>query len=483
MTFTPSITMKSVLEAIKTELVANASAEVHVEIAPGGILPVQYAKIRYQIEPVNVRRTYPGATDGQDSLVLPEIEVRVWVSTTLTGGEDGSYEYLIVGDGEETGLVEALETAEGLLHDYFMADEDVQSFAIIYDEPTFGPVMLADNNIAFAGSFRIQVKGTMSPSPSTPIMFSTRLTAVPPLLTSVEVSVDGMSSATVTWTTNFLATSQVKWAEGTGNTLSNLTDEDTTERTSHSVQITELSPGTLHECQPRSRDLKSNRIGHSHYRYPFTTDPGVPEILTGPTAEDIGSTSASIEWTTDVPAYHRVQYKKDGGSWTTTPWSESPSTNASVDLSGLDSEYSKYYWNVQSGTDTGNPATYCEWDDGDEAETYSFNTTCLAVGEMWGWDTYIGGGGKLEYLVLKWRTNESGLWRAQIDGSVSGLDYGPWTSGTTTHIHTYESFPLNNGTYYWRTRHQNYCSDYCVYSAWKQFRIGGRAGSKYTIDV
>ena len=57
-------------------------------------------------------------------------------------------------------------------------------------------------------------------------------------------------------------------------------------------------------------------------------------IMSGPVATP-GYTDCLVEWTTNLPAYHRVRYKKRGGAWTTTAWSVAQSANAAVNLTGL----------------------------------------------------------------------------------------------------------------------------------------------------
>lgn len=59
-----------------------------------------------------------------------------------------------------------------------------------------------------------------------------------------------------------------------------------------------------------------------------------PILMTGP-VETPDYTTCLIEWTVNIPAYHRVRYKKPGGGWTVTAWTTTKSTNASINLTGL----------------------------------------------------------------------------------------------------------------------------------------------------
>lgn len=78
-------------------------------------------------------------------------------------------------------------------------------------------------------------------------------------------------------------------------------------------------------------DDNKNEVALLTYLYPKKT---IPVLVSGPTATPAETTSL-IEWTTDTPAYHRVRYKTAGGEWTTTDWTETASSSASVTLTGL----------------------------------------------------------------------------------------------------------------------------------------------------
>lgn len=194
--------------------------------------------------------------------------------------------------------------------------------------------------------------------------------------------------------------------------------------------------------------------------------PDRPTILTGPTATDITATSAFIEWTTDYPAYHRIQWKQGGGSWTTTAWTLTTDTDASIYISGLASENTTHYFNVQSCWDTGDLTTYCDWDDGDEATTHYFSTLCLGTGmDATNITVSKQGFGKLAYLKVTWNTGVTLSW-GQTDGSVSTLDYGPGTITLgTSHSKNYTSFTFREGDYWIRIRNRNNCGVWGSYSS------------------
>jgi len=99
------------------------------------------------------------------------------------------------------------------------------------------------------------------------------------------------------------------------------------------------------------------------------TPSGIPVLLTGPTATP-DQMSCLIEWTTDIEAYHRVRYRKQGvDEWTITDWSSPASTSASITLSPL-LMYQRYYYDIQS----------CSVGDGSMAfDWYPFSVTGISA--------------------------------------------------------------------------------------------------------
>ena len=78
-----------------------------------------------------------------------------------------------------------------------------------------------------------------------------------PTLSSVSAGTPGTTSATITWTTNEAATSQVEW--GTTSFLAGgITALDMSLVTSHSVSVTGLTTGTLYHYRVKSRDAAGN---------------------------------------------------------------------------------------------------------------------------------------------------------------------------------------------------------------------------------
>lgn len=105
----------------------------------------------------------------------------------------------------------------------------------------------------------------------------------PPIISGSSVSSVAETSATITWTTDEPATSQVEYGYDANYGWS--TTLDATLTTSHSVTISGLSAATPYNCRPISQDGSSNEATGSNLS--FTTDTPAPPADT----IDIGSLS------------------------------------------------------------------------------------------------------------------------------------------------------------------------------------------------
>jgi hypothetical protein len=141
-------------------------------------------------------------------------------------------------------------------------------------------------------------------STSTNYTFTTSSnTAPPPVLSYLSYWGITASEATITWSTNEPANTAV--AYGTTNTLGQLSPVQTALSISHGVTLTSLAAGTTYYFEAQSADGSGN-TGYSTM-YSFTTLPGPPTI-SGVTTNPAPNNTATISWTTSVPANSYVQY-------------------------------------------------------------------------------------------------------------------------------------------------------------------------------
>ncbi len=155
------------------------------------------------------------------------------------------------------------------------------------------------------------VAGNLVVSSNASFTTNTQADVIAPVISSVAVSNITASGATITWTTNEAADSQVVY--GTTSAYGSTTTLDATLVTNHSVVLTGLSSSTLYHIAVRSKDAATNLAVSSDVA--FTTS--APVDTTAPTISGIsatvGSTTATINWATNENSTTKVYYS------TTTP--------------------------------------------------------------------------------------------------------------------------------------------------------------------
>jgi hypothetical protein len=186
---------------------------------------------------------------------------------------------------------------------------------------------------------------------------STPVDSVSPVISSITVSSITASGATITWTTNESADTQVVY--GTTSAYGSTTTLDSTLVTSHSVVLTGLSSSTLYNFAVRSKDASANLAVSSNVS--FTTS--APADTTAPVISAIsaivGSTTVTVNWTTNENSTTKVYYGTVNpivlGSATTLA-SASLLTAHALTLSGLATS-TTYYYVVESVDGASNVGT------------------------------------------------------------------------------------------------------------------------------
>ncbi len=178
-----------------------------------------------------------------------------------------------------------------------------------------------------------------------------------PAITNIQVSAIGHFGATITWTTNELATSQVEYGATNGYGL--MTSPNLTLKTSHSVAISGLSSSSTIHFRVISKDAANNSASSSDMMFSTTMPDVVKPMLSGISSSNIASTSASIGWNTNENATGKVHYS------TTSPVDLSTAPHVSnlsltmphlFNLSGLTAS-TTYYYVVESKDEANNVAT------------------------------------------------------------------------------------------------------------------------------
>ena len=165
----------------------------------------------------------------------------------------------------------------------------------------------------------------------------------------------GLSEATIVWTTDESAVSHLEY--GTTQSYGQSATLPATGLLAHTAILLNLSPNTVYYYCIHATDLVGNTrnsCGHTfqtatHTIVEDTTPPNITLITVAP----ITSTSATINFTTDIVGNARVEYGTTAGYGESTPLDTTLSMNHSVTLSSL-TPNTLYHYRVITSDDIGN---------------------------------------------------------------------------------------------------------------------------------
>ena len=188
-----------------------------------------------------------------------------------------------------------------------------------------------------------------------------------PVISGVQAVSVGDTTGSTAWRANEAADGVARSGEKTALGLS---ESDVSMVTSHTVELSGLSPGTTYYYEVESTDAYTNTAvdDNSGAYYSFTTTDTTAPVISGVQAVSVGDTTATIEWSTDEPADSRVNYGETTALGLTEYYAALV-TGRSVLLSGL-SPATTYYYEVESTDAYTNTAT-----DDNGGLYYSFTTT------------------------------------------------------------------------------------------------------------
>ena len=231
-----------------------------------------------------------------------------------------------------------------------------------------------------------------------------------PVISGVSATNITTSSATITWTTNEASNTQVDY--GTTASYGQSTAVNTAMVTTHSVNLSNLSADTIYHYRVKSRDQAGNLATSGDFT--FRTAASVPAdttppVISGASATNITTSSATITWTTNEASNTQVDYGTTASYGQSTAVNTAMVTTHSVNLSNLSAD-TIYHYRVKSRDQAGNLAT-----SGD----FTFTTVASAPPPVSG-------------LLGYWQLNEgSGSVASDSAGGGTGtLMNGPvWTAG------------------------------------------------------
>ncbi|MCA9324689.1 fibronectin type III domain-containing protein [Candidatus Saccharibacteria bacterium] len=237
----------------------------------------------------------------------------------------------------------------------------------------------------------------------------------PPVISSISSGSITQTSATITWTTDEAADSQIKY--GTTSSYGSTTTLNTTKVTSHSVSVTGLTAGTTYHYQVVSKDAAGNSSSSADQT--FTTQAPAADTTAPTVSMTAPSNSSTVTGTVNVTASASdnvgvagVQFKLDGNNLGT----EDTSSPYSVS------------WNT-TGTSNGSHTLTAVARDA-AGNTKTATTITVTVNNPTSDPADINQDGSVNLLdfsllASKFGQSGSGLGRADInqDGSVNLLDF------------------------------------------------------------
>ncbi len=160
----------------------------------------------------------------------------------------------------------------------------------------------------------------------------------PPVISGIASGSPTTSGATITWSTDVAASSQVDY--GTTIAYGGSTTLDSTLVTSHSQALSGLQPGTTYHFRVRSADGSGNLAISGDNA--FATANPAPPVITNIQANPVTSSGATVTWSTDTAADSTVLYgiTNSYGSSVSSP---SLVTGHSLSLSALTSSTTYHY--------------------------------------------------------------------------------------------------------------------------------------------
>ncbi len=153
-----------------------------------------------------------------------------------------------------------------------------------------------------------------------------------PVLSAITAGSLTPGSATITWTTNEAADSQVEY--GLTTSYGDLTARNATLVTSHSELISRLTPATLYHYRVRSADAQGNLAISSDRTFTTAASSGAVPVITA-VAISSTSTTATVTWTTSEATDSQVEYGQTIGYGELTTLDTAMTTSHSVRLTGL----------------------------------------------------------------------------------------------------------------------------------------------------
>jgi hypothetical protein len=218
---------------------------------------------------------------------------------------------------------------------------------------TFGGFYTAPNAV---GTYTVKAAYTSNPniSASATVMVTSGADVTPPVISSVSASNITASGVTITWNTDEPGDTQVEYGTSTG--YGSFSTKYSAMVTSHSVAFGGLAAATVYHYRVRSQDAAGNQAISGDFS--FTTQGGgdtTPPIISGVSASNVTTSSATIAWTTNEASDTQVDYGTTTAYGSSTGLNTALVTSHSAFVSGLTAS-TLYHCRVSSKDAAGNLA-------------------------------------------------------------------------------------------------------------------------------
>lgn len=192
-------------------------------------------------------------------------------------------------------------------------------------------------------------------------VFAQTADTTPPVISGVGTSGISQTTATISWTTDEPADTQVEYGTSTAYGLSSVLNTATS--TAHSVALSGLTASTTYHFMVKSKDVAGNSATSSDYS--LTTLPLPPADTTAPvisavSVSGISQTTGQVNWTTGESATGRVFYGTSTAYGLSSALQTATTTAHTIGLTGMTSA-TTYHFIVVSQDVAGNTATSSDY--------------------------------------------------------------------------------------------------------------------------
>jgi hypothetical protein len=173
----------------------------------------------------------------------------------------------------------------------------------------------------------------------------------PPSFGNISAGGITASGATITWTTNEPATSQVNYGFTVSYGLNSTLDQ--TLVSSHSVVLSGLQPDTVYHFRVRSSDGSANEGISGDYQFHTLVVDTAPPTFSNVGTSNIADHNATVTWNTNEPANTQLEYGFTTSYGSTSTLDASMVTAHTVNLTGLTAD-TLYHFRARSRDAAGN---------------------------------------------------------------------------------------------------------------------------------